>query len=186
VGAGLVRRAGTGRTAAGDRVWWSVAEGKRGRRWREAIVGDGGLRHSLLFETAPDGAFSHLELATPAGLLTLHPESDGSLHGHVIEAGGIRHVVGLPWEATGVVDIEGSPVAGAANVPSLAEAIDVGGSARRTVLRITAGLLITTGPGLVERPDGDTWRIAGGPLIRTDAAGLPVLPDSETWPLEQA
>ena len=186
MGAGLVRRAGTGRTAAGDRVWWSVAEGKRGRRWREAIVGDGGLRHSLLFESAPDGGFSHLELATPAGLLTLHPEGDGSLHGHVIEAGGIRHVVGLPWEATGVVDIEGSPVAGAANVPSLAEAIDVGGSARRTVLRITAGLLITTGPGLVERPDADSWRVAGGSLIRTDAAGLPVLPDPETWPLEQA
>ena len=29
--------------------------GRRGRRWREAIVGDDGLRHSLLFETAPTG-----------------------------------------------------------------------------------------------------------------------------------
>jgi hypothetical protein len=162
-----------------------VAEGRRGRRWREAIVGDDGLRHSLLFETAPDGSFSHLELSTPAGLLTLHPEGDGTLHGNAIEAGGIRHVVGLPWDRGGVVDIEGSSIAGAAGARSLAGVLDPGGSARRTVLRITTGLLITTGPGVVERVDAETWRLAGGQPFRMDATGLPVLPDAETWPLEQ-
>jgi hypothetical protein len=163
-----------------------VAEGQRGRRWREAIVGEGGLRHSLLFETAPDGAFSHLELSTPAGLLTLHPEGDGTLHGNAIEAGGIRHVVGLPWDASGVVDIEGSAIAGGACALSLAGEIGPGASARRTLLRVTAGLLITTGPALVERIDGETWRIAGGQPFRTDGTGLPLLADAEAWPLEQS
>src|SRR5262249_30999421 len=150
-----VRRAGAGRTAAGDRVWWSVAEGRRGRRWREAIVGPEGIRHSLLFETFPDGRFSHLELATPSGLLTLHPEGDGTLHGTAIEATGIRHVVGLPWDDDGVVDVEGSPIAAAAGARRLAAELGVGESARHTVLRVTADLLITTGPGVVERLEAD-------------------------------
>ena len=162
-----------------------MAEGRRGRRWREAIVGPGGLRHSLLLEAAPDGRFSHLELSTPAGLLTLHPEADGTLHGNVIETGGIRHVVGLPWDLGGVVDVEGSVVAAAACARMLSDAVPAGGSIRRAVLRITVELLITTGPGAVDRVDEETWRIAGGPPCRIDAAGLPVLPDAESWPLEQ-
>lgn len=162
-----------------------MAEGRHGRRWREAIVGPGGLRHSLLLETSPEGRFSHLELSTPAGLLTLHPETDGTLHGNVIETGGIRHVVGLPWDGGGVVDVEGSAVAGAACARLLGGEVPAGGSARRAVLRITAELLITTGPGIVERVDEATWRIAGGAPCRVDTTGLPTLPDAETWPLEQ-
>jgi len=107
---GLVRRAGTGRTGVGETVWWSVAEGRQGRRWREAVVVGGGLRHSLLLETTPDGRFSHLELSTPAGLLTLHPEGDGTLHGNAVLAGGLRHVAGLAWDRDELVAAEGLPV----------------------------------------------------------------------------
>jgi hypothetical protein len=149
-------------------------------------VGDGGLRHSLLLETAPGGQFSHLELATPAGLLTLHPEGDGTLHGNVIETGGIRHVAGLAWDDAGVVDVEGSAVAGAACAQRLSAEVAAGESVRRTVLRITAGLLITTGPSQVERTDDDAWRISGGIPFRVTVDGLPALPDAEDWPLEQA
>ncbi len=53
-------------------------------------------------------------------------------------------------------------------------------------MRISAGLLITTGPAQVERIDEETWRIAGGQPFRMDATGLPVLSDAEGWPLEQA
>jgi hypothetical protein len=150
------------------------------------VVGDAGLRHSLLLETAPGGRFSRLELATPAGLLTLHPEGDGTLHGNVIEAGGIRHVVGLAWDEAGVVDVEGSAVAGAACAQILAAEVAGGGGARRTVLRITAGLLITTGPSQVERLDEETWRVSGSAPFRATVDGLPLLPDAETWSLEQA
>ncbi len=148
-------------------------------------MGDGGLRHSLLLETAPGGRFSHLELATPAGLLTLHPEGDGTLHGNVIETGGIRHVAGLAWDDAGVVDVEGSAVAGAACAQRLSAEVAAGESVRRTVLRITGGLLITTGPSQVERTD-DAWRISGGIPFRVTVDGLPALPDAEDWPLEQA
>ncbi len=85
-----------------------------------------------------------------------------------------------------MVDIEGSAIAGGACALSLAGEIAPGASARRTLLRVTAGLLITTGPALVERIDGETWRIAGGQPFRTDATGLPLLADAEAWPLEQS
>ena len=104
----------------------------------------------------------------------------------MIEAGGIRHVVGLAWDEAGVVDIEGSVVAGAACAQLLLAEVAAGGAVRRTVLRITAGLLITTGPSQVERIDPETWRVSGGTPFRAAVDGLPVLPDAETWPLEQA
>ena len=142
------------------------------------MVGDLGLRHSLLLETGPGGRFGHLELATPAGLLTLHPEGDGTLHGNVIEVGGIRHVVGLAWDEAGVVDIEGSAIAAAACAQLLSAEVEAGGSSRRTILRVTVGLLITTGPGQVERVDHETWRVSGGTPFRAAADRLPVLPDA--------
>ena len=133
----------------GDRVWWSVAEGRRGRRWREAIVGDGGpAALAAARDGARTGSFSHLELATPAGLLTLHPEGDGTLHGNAIEAGGIRHVAGLAVGRAGRRRHRGVGDRGrGVRARSLAGEVEPGESARRTVLRITAGLLITTGPG---------------------------------------
>lgn len=85
-----------------------------------------------------------------------------------------------------MVDIEGSAIAGGACARSLAGEVGPGGSARRTLLRVSAGLLITTGAALVERIDAETWRVAGGQPFRTDATGLPILADAEAWPLEQS
>ena len=108
-----LRVAGTGRDLDGGTVTWSVAEGRRGRRWREAIARDGAILHSLLLELDTDGRFAHLELTTAAGLLTLHPEGDGTLHGNAIRAAGITHVRGLPWQADDVIDIERSVICAA-------------------------------------------------------------------------
>src|SRR6185503_20526967 len=114
--------------------------GRRGRRWREVVrVGQGrqGLRHSLLLESDPEGRFAHLELATDVGLLTLHPESDGSLHGnaivdhgeaHLRDATGVEHVRGLPWPADGIALVEGSLICQLAGIASLAGRIDAAGS----------------------------------------------------------
>jgi hypothetical protein len=185
-GGGLVRWAGWGRTAAGETVWWSVAEGRRGRRWREAVVTDGGLRHSLLLETSPDGRFSHLELSTPAGLLTLHPEGDGALHGNALVAGGLRHVEALPWDPDGLVMLDGSPVARATAAHLLARTNAPDTPGRRRVLRISGDLDLASG---IEdlKPLGDGgWRPVGGPDIIADALGLPILLDALSWPLELA
>ena len=148
------------------------------------------LRHSLLLETAADGAFSHLELSTPAGLLTLHPEGDGTLHGNAIEAGGIRHVVGLPWDGRRpVLDIEGAGDRRRACARLLApDRIGPGASgSTRPCSRVTAALLITTGPALVERIA--RRRRGGSPAASRSGrttTGLPLLADAEAWPLEQS
>lgn len=165
-----LRRAGRGRDETGANVTWSVAEGRRGRRWREVRESDGAILSSLLLETDPDGRFSHLELSTPAGLLTLHPEGDGTIHGNSVTASGVRHVLGLPWADDGVVVIDGSAVARAAAaqlVGSLAASV--------TVLRIGAGLEVTTAVEPV-----------AAVAIGATAGGLPVLEAAEDWPLEEA
>src|SRR5262249_7602181 len=96
-----VRRAGHGRSPAGSTGTWAGAEGSRGRRWREvvrAVEATAAIRSSLLLELDPEGRFSHLELSTGAGLLTLHPEGDGTLHGNSVTSAGVGHVVALPWD----------------------------------------------------------------------------------------
>ena len=182
-----MRRAGTGRLPDGARVTWTVADGSRGRRWREAVADATGIRHSLLFETGPDRRFSHLELATPAGLLTLHPERDGTLHGNVVDAAGVRHVVGLPWQADGVVDVAGSAITAAAAAWLLdGQGPRAKAAAPATVLRIEAGLGLGVRSTVITRLWEGSWRAAGGSRFAADLEGLPALADGKTWPLEQA
>jgi len=163
--AGWLRRAGHGRALDGSIVTWSVAEGSRGRRWREIVrSGEGsGIRSSLLLELDPDGRFSHLELSTAAGLLTLHPEGDGTLHGNAVQADGVHHVIGLPWNAASTVLVEGSTISAvAAGVADPAS-----GSLR---IGLDLGLRSTS-----DAPAN----------VAADKDGLPVLEDGGTWPLER-
>jgi hypothetical protein len=163
---GWLRHAGHGRAEDGTLVTYTVAEGRRGRRWREVVVsGEArGIRSSLLLELDPDGRFSHLELSTAAGLLTLHPEPDGSLHGNAVTAAGVRHVVAMTWDADDAVLLEGSAVCTAAAAPNAARA--------RGTVRI----------GL----DLELARVAGAPSgLVAGSSGLPPLRDGGDWPLEQ-
>ena len=154
-----LRRAGHGRSPEdGAFVTWSVAEGSKGRRWREVVRVEEAIRSSLLLELDPDGRFSHLELSTAAGLLTLHPEGDGTLHGNAVIAGGVRHVTGLPWDPDGTVLLDGSAVC-------------------RAAARGRGGIAI--GLDLDVRPDVDF-----GTPRNADPAGLPLLDEAVGWPLE--
>ena len=179
----LVRRAGSGRLSDGGQVTWTVADGSKGRRWREVVTDAAGIRHSLLLETTPDRQFSHLELATRSGLLTLHPEGDGTLHGNVVGVDGVRHVAGLPWSRDGLVDLEGSPVTSAA-CAWLLERVEPGPSSPVTVLRISGALGLDAHPVIVGRRWDGSWGIAGASRFVADLDGLPVLADGSTWPLE--
>ena len=163
---GPVRSAGHGRRADGAIVTWTVAEGQRGRRWRETVVHDGGW-HSLLLETATDRTFSHLELASPAGLLTLHPEGDGTLHGNVVDGGGVHHVEAWPYPAGTVLLVAGSVVAGAALTWAGTQP-----SALAIVLDPATG-------GLEARS------LTPDDLVPADPDGRPLLVDGTTWPLER-
>jgi hypothetical protein len=153
-----LRRAGHGRAPDGSLVTWSVAEGRSGRRWREVVTTGEAIRSSLLLELDPGGRFSHLELSTPAGLLTLHPEGDGTLHGNAVTADGVHHVAGLPWDADGSIVVEGS-------------AVCVAVTRGRRAIAIGLDLALREVDGLA--PPGDV-----------DRTGLPALDDDETWPLE--
>ena len=159
---GWLRVAGTGRDLDGATVTWSVAEGRRGRRWREAVIRDGTVVHSLLFELDPEGRFAHLELTTPAGLLTLHPEGDGTLHGNVVTASGISHVRGLPWQPDDVIVIDGSVVCQAA----------AGRNDGLGAVRVKPDLSLTRERATIS-------------AASVDARGLPVLEESREWPLEE-
>lgn len=162
-----VRLAGHGRRADGAEVDWTLSEGRRGRRWRETVVLDGVLLHGLLLETGPDRAFTHLELAGAAGLVTLHPEGDGTLHGNVVGVGGVRHVVGLPFAAGGAITVAGSVVAGAA----LAWQATAWAGGEVVVLD-PASLDLVVRPLVVED------------LTAIDADGAPRLDGGRIWPLE--
>jgi hypothetical protein len=157
-----LRRAGSGRAPDGALVTWTVAEGRRGRRWREVVVLDGAIVHSLLLELDPDGRFSHLELSTPAGLLTLHPEGDGTLHGNAVRPDGVSHVVGRPWDREAAILLDRSVVC-------LAAARRPDGSAAASGLRIAPDLSLHDVSAPVDVPRD----------------GQPTLVDARSWPLEE-
>ena len=181
---GPTRAAGWGRGPEdGTVVTWTVAEGRKGRRWREVVARGSDVVHSLLLETDPNGRFSHLELARADGLWTFHPEVDGTLHGnHVGSDSGVRHIAGRPFAPDDAMIVEGSPVSLAAIAwghAAGALVCPVGG-----VVIGADGTLAELADVPIERLSPTRWRIGEGSPIEIDEAGLPVLDDGERWPLE--
>jgi hypothetical protein len=173
--ADLVRRAGSGRFVDGTDVFWSVAEGQKGRRWREVRSKAGFVVSSLLLETFPDRRFAHLELSTAAGLLTLHPEGDGTLHGNVVTATGVRHVIGLPWPAGSAVVVDGSAISIAAAAWFLTvDHSPTEPSERRPIVMIDPSLGVKAASMPADGLSHD----------KIDVDGLPVLENGQSWPLE--
>ena len=171
-----LRRAGRGTAADGSILTWSMAEGARGSRWREARLRDGALVSSLLLELDSSGAFSHLELSTASGLLTLHPEGDQTIHGNAVDAGGVRHIVAVPWLPDDILLVAGSPTSRAA-AARRSDAVEPDGVPRPRGVGI----------GVVVGLDLSVERRAVGRSERTtslDADGLPGFGDGVTWPLE--
>ena len=126
-----LRRAGAGSLADGAELVWSVADGRRGRRWRAVASVDGLVTHALLLEVDLAGRPSRLELTTPAGLLTLHPEEgSGRLHGNVVTGSGVRHLA-LPWSDDHGLEVHGRPIAAAVTAHRLAASHGRGGGEDR-------------------------------------------------------
>jgi hypothetical protein len=183
--AALLRFGGRGQGADGASLVWSVAEGSRGRRWREVRNAGHAVASSLLLETDPAGRFSHLELSTPSGLLTLHPEADGTLHGHAIVSDGVEHVEGLRWDADGIVLLEGSTVCRAAAILVLSGALEPAASKAHLAAVIPPTLWLEVTPVRVERIEERTWRFGGDEPLAVDRRGLPLLQGGEIWSLER-
>jgi hypothetical protein len=180
-----LRVGGRGQGADGASVIWSVAEGGGGRRWREVRNAGQAVASSLLLETDPAGRFAHLELSTPSGLLTLHPEADGTLHGHAVVSDGVEHVRGLAWDADAIPLLEGSTVCRAAAIQVLDETLEPFSSRAHLAAVIPPTLWLEVKPVRIERVDADTWRFGAEEPFAVDRSGLPVLRGGEIWPLER-
>jgi len=156
-----LRRAGRLDGGGGETILWSVAEGRRGRRWRSLRLKAGaGVVADLLLELDPAGRWARLELATAAGILTLHPEPDErSVHGNVVTEGGVVPLA-LPWSPDHRLLLPDEPVVAAALGPDA-------GKARE-------------GPAIVvdARLEPRAVEAAAAPRRPTD--GLP----GSSWPLE--
>jgi len=171
----------------GDDVIWSVADGRRGRRWRAETIHAGAIVSSLLLELDGDGRPSRLELATAAGLLTLHPESTGALHGNAVTPDGVRHLA-FDWSEEHELEIDGSVITRAATSNRLARATPVGEGRSVPVVAVGLDLEVRGGERHYRRLDATTWRVewaGGAELVAVDARGLPIWPAAAgEWPLE--
>jgi hypothetical protein len=189
---GATRVAGWGRRADGATVTWTVADGSRGRRWREVVAAGNGVQHALLLETSPDGRFSHLELARAGGLWTFHPEGDGSLHGNAVERDvpEVRHVAGWAFAPDDLMLVEGSPLSAAA-IAWHASTSRTGDTEHATEATGRAGVILRVDGSIhaVQRIRVDSftdrsWQIGDEPPIAIDDAGLPLLAGGVIRPLE--
>ena len=195
----FVRLAGSAILADGSRLVWSVADGRRGRRWRAVASADGVMSHALLLEVDLDGLPGRLELATSAGMLTLHPDdARQSLHGNAVLPGGVRHLR-LAWSDQHALEVEGRPIATAVSAHRLARTMAVGEGRTIPVVLINSALDVAETTRRFVRLGWTEWSIepetgehgAGGTgatqaaRLRIDGRGIPVgLVDAREWPLE--
>jgi hypothetical protein len=185
------RRGGVATGPSGERLVWSLAEGARGTRWRESAERVGSLLRTVLLEVTPDGQVARLEVATPAGLLTLHPEADASaMHGNVVTPSGVRHLA-FAWSSSHELLVAGSPATDAVAIRRLNAVVASGETIDAAVLIIDDALEPRAARWRIERPALDRWRFrpdgANDAIreIRVAADGRPVLADADTWALEE-
>ncbi|MDP9481850.1 MAG: hypothetical protein M3P84_01355 [Chloroflexota bacterium] len=192
-----IRRGGQAVLPTGELIVWSIADGRRGRRWREVVSADGTVVRAVLIESDQAGRLTRLEIATAAGLLTLHPDGEGTLlHGNVVTPAGIRH---LTFDRTTVL-VDGSPGSAAILVAGMADVMEVGAWTRIELVWLDDRLVPTAAPWAVSRIEPRAWRLVampaadggGGPgsgggggerIVRIDEDGLPTLA-GDAWPLE--
>lgn len=160
-------------------IAWSVAEGDRGRRWRAVATLEGTITHSLLLEVAPAGRVTRVELVTPAGMLTLHPEpGERAIHGNVVGVDGSVRPLAFEWGPDHEIDVSGRPVATWVGLHRRRDTVAVGEVVSIQVLAIDPGLQVTMARRSVTRLDRERWLVASGPAapaieLRLDADGLP-------------
>jgi len=168
-------------------VVWTAADGRNGRRWRELAVDAAGHARSLLLETDSQGTWQRLEIGGPDGLLTLHPEGDGSVHGNVASRIGVRHLT-LGKLKPPRVDVPGSLVVEAALCWGLSRQMRVGESRIVQVASVAEPVSVALAEITIGRRTTATWELLDGDrrrLVELDETGLPVAHvGAEHWPLE--
>lgn len=112
----------------------------------------------MLLEVGPSGQPSRLELATPAGLLTAHPEpSQATLHGNVVTVDGVRPII-LPWGETAAIVVVGEPISLAVAIASIRQRGTGEAVIRVPVVEVDPALRVGSADWVV-RPEGAArWR----------------------------
>jgi hypothetical protein len=184
---GPLRRGGRGRQVDGALLTWSIAEGARGRRWRGTTTVDGILHQACVLETDGEGRPGRLEIASNAGLLTLHPgPDDRELHGNVVTPRGIRHLR-FAWSPAHELLVEGLTLASVAIAWRLSGEVPVGEGIERHAVLVASTLECREDVARFERLALAAWRIRAGALTmdaRAEPNGVPGLDDAADWPLE--
>lgn len=192
----MVRRAGRASLEDGTEIVWSVADGRRGRRWR-AMTGRAGLVvEALLLEVGSDRRPIRLELTTATGLLTLHPEPSGWLHGNAVTPTGVRHLT-FAWSGEHELALDRLPMAVAVTAWRLATTMAVGEGREVQVVVVAEDLGVHQGIRRYVRVAESVWQIGGDDRtfsLTIDEGGLPVWPGARgasagagepaDWPLE--
>ena len=165
-----MRRAGLGLLRDGRTLIWSVAEGRRGQRWRSSTLGpEGHLDLALLLEVDGDGRFTRLELTNSQGMLTLHPEPDRArVDGNVVSVRGVVPI-SQPWSSEHVLWVRDSPIA-----EILTGRVPIADGQTRRGLVIDAALNVVPATRVIEE----------GSRPPADDRGVPVLDASDEWDLE--
>ncbi len=174
-----MRRAGRRRLAADATLIWSLAEGRRGRRWRTVVAAGDTILQALLLELDRDGRPTRLELATAAGMLTLHPEADGSaIHGNVVGQAGVSPLA-FAWSPATELEIARAPLGAAVAARRLAGRVPIGGAVEIPVLAIDADLGVSEGRRVLRRLSASGWRLEGSgderpaSVFTLDSDGVP-------------
>ena len=178
-----VRRAGRAGLLDGSTLLWSIAEGARGARWRASTHRDGELLADLLLEVGTNGRPGRLEITTPAGQLTLHPEHDGrSAHGNVVSVDGVRPLA-FDWSPRHWFEGRQGPVVSAAMCRALRSEVGVGEFRLVPGLHVDDALRVWRGQRGVTRMTESRWRIEeadeSGWELSLDEEGLPILEAGE-------
>ena len=138
-------------------------------------------------ETGHAGQWLRLEVAAAAGLLSLHPERDGSINGNVVSEAGVRHIA-LGAIDPPLVDVRESIVAETALCRALERQIAAGEGSTVSIVRILPTLEVEVAELQVMRTDARTWELTDADGIRTVSMGdrgAPVTADAGAkWPLE--
>lgn len=183
-----VRLGGSIRHEEGCELVWSIADGRRGRRWREVCARLGRPSAARLLESDPEGRLTRLEAAASAGLLTLHPSADRrALHGNVVTPTGVRHIA-LPWGEAHRVLVAGSIASVAMTCRHLAGLVPPGGTAVFRGVGVDGELRVGEGSVRVERVGLTAWRLSVASLgvtveAEVDERGVPL--GGQQWPLEE-
>lgn len=181
-----VRQAGRLADDAGRTLTWSIADGRRGRRWRWTVVDRRGsllVTHTL--ETDRRGQFLRLESSAASGLLTLHREADGSIHGNRIAERGVDHLI-LEAPAPGAfligrTELGVAILLAALKRPASKVPIDLVEVGDDLAIRLVNATI---------RPDEDgAWEVRTNRLTRRATLGPDGLPESSDhdavrWPLD--